>query len=123
MNGRGDQLSDRLLDFIVKVIKIADSLPKTVSGRHIGGQMTRAGTSCGSNYEEGCGAESRSDFVHKMSIVLKELKETRFWLRLIHRTEMLPPKYTDVMISECEQLCAIIGKSVSTAKKKKFNDH
>jgi len=52
MNGRGDQLSDRLLDFIVKVIKIADSLLKTVLGRHIGGQITRAGTSCGSNYEE-----------------------------------------------------------------------
>ena len=122
MNGRGDQLSDRLLDFIVKVIKIADSLLKTVLGRHIGGQITRAGTSCGSNYEEGCGAESRSDFVHKMSIVLKELKETRFWLRLIHRTEMLAPKYTDAMISECEQLCAIIGKSVSTARKRRRID-
>src|SRR4030065_1493108 len=123
MNGKGDQLSERLLDFVVKIIKIADSLPKTVSGRHIGGQLTRPGTSCGSNYEEGCGAESRSDFVHKMSIVLKELKETRFWLRLIHRTEMLAPKYTDSVINECGHLCAIIGKSVSTAKKKKFNDN
>jgi four helix bundle protein len=122
MNGKGDQLSERLLDFVVKVIKIADSLPKTVSGRHIGGQLTRAGTSCGSNYEEGCSAESRSDFVHKMSIVLKELKETRFWLRLIHRTEMLAPKYTDSVINECEQLCAIIGKSVSTARKRRRND-
>src|SRR4030043_1444395 len=119
MNGKGDQLSERLLDFVVKIIKIADALPKTISGRHIGGQLTRAGTSCGSNYEEGCGAESRSDFIHKMSIVLKELKETRFWLRLINRTEMLAPKYTYAMISECEQLCAIIGKSVSTARKRR----
>src|SRR4030043_2118062 len=119
MNGKGDQLSERLLDFIVKVIKIADSLPKTVSGRHIGGQLTRAGTSCGSNYEEGCGAESRSDFVHKMSIVLKELKETRFWLRLIHRTKMLAPEYMVPAMAECGQLCAIIGKSVSTARKRR----
>jgi four helix bundle protein len=91
MNGKGDQLSGRLLDFVVKVIKIVDALPKTVGGRHIGGQLISAGTSCGPNYEEACGAESRSDFVHKMSIVLKELKETRYWLRVICRTEMLTP--------------------------------
>src|SRR4030043_1682346 len=112
MNGKGDQLSERLLDFIVKVIKIADALPKTISGRHIGGQLIRAGTSCGANYEEGCGAESRSDFIHKMSIVLKELKETRFWLRVIHRTEMLAPAQTEPVINECDQLCAIIAKSI-----------
>src|SRR3972149_1659764 len=111
MNGKGDQLSERLTDFIVKVIKIVDALPKTIAGRHIGGQLVNAGTSCGANYEEGCGAESRSDFIHKMSIVLKELKETRYWLRLINRTEMLTPNITEPMIDECEQLCAIIGKS------------
>ena len=121
MNGKGDQLSGRLLDFVVKVIKIVDALPKTVGGRHIGGQLISAGTSCGPNYEEACGAESRSDFVHKMSIVLKELKETRYWLRVICRTEMLTPNITEPMIDECEQLCAIIGKSISTARKKK--DH
>jgi len=122
MNGKGEQLSERLLDFVVKIIKIADALPKTISGRHIGGQLTRAGTSCGSNYEEGCGAESRSDFIHKMSIVLKVMKESRFWLRLIHRTQMLSPKDIHPVIGECEELCAIIGKSVSTAKKSKHNN-
>lgn len=121
MNGKGDQLSGRLLDFVVKVIKIVDALPKTFAGRHIGGQLISAGTSCGANYEEASGAESRSDFVHKMSIVLKELKETRYWLRVIYRTEMLTPNITEPMIDECEQLCAIIGKSISTARKKK--DH
>src|SRR4030042_5486646 len=119
MNGKGDQLSERLTDFIVKVIKIVDALPKTIAGRHIGGQLVSSGTSCGANYEEGCGAESRSDFIHKMSIVLKELKETRFWLRVIHRTQMLKPEYTETMIDECEQLCAILGKSIITAKKNK----
>ncbi|MBM4331075.1 MAG: four helix bundle protein [Deltaproteobacteria bacterium] len=119
MNGKGDQLSGRLLDFVVKVIKIVEALPKTVAGRHIGGQLMRAGTSCGANYEEGCGAESRSDFVHKMSIVLKELKETRFWLRVIHRTEMLDSKFSEPVLDECEQLCAILGKSIITAKRNK----
>ncbi len=122
MNGKGDQLSERMLDFVVAVVKIVDALPKTVAGRHIGGQLISAGTSSGANYEEGCGAESRSDFIHKMSIVLKELKESRFWLRLINRTQMLSPKDVHPAIGECEELCAIIGKSVSTAKKRKHND-
>ena len=117
MNEKTDQLSDRLLDFAVSVIKITEMLPNTVAGRHVGGQLVRAGTSAGSNYEEACGAESRSDFVHKMSIVLKELKESRFWLRLIRRTKMLDPKDTDPALNECEQLCAMVAKSILTTKK------
>ncbi len=109
-------LSDRLLDFAVTVIKIADKLPNIVAGRHVGGQLIRAGTSSGSNYEEACGAESRSDFVHKMSVVLKELKEGRFWLRLIQRTEMFSLTHIEPALEECNQLCAIIAKSIITAK-------
>ena len=123
MNGKGDQLSERLIDFIVKVIKIVDSLPKTIAGRHVGGQLISSSTSAGANYEEGCGAESRPDFIHKMSVVLKELKESRFWLRIIGRTQMLSPKEINPVIEESGQLCAIIGKSVSTAKKRRHNDH
>ena len=118
MGGRGDQLSDRLLDFVVKVVNLVDALPKTVAGRHIAGQLMSSGSSSGSNYEEACGAESRPDFVHKMSIVLKELKETRFWLRVIQRTELLGPDHLAQVLEECEQLCAIIGKSIVTAKKR-----
>jgi len=116
---KNNPLSDRLLDFAANMIKITESLPQTVAGRHIGGQLIRAGTSGGSNYEEACGAESRSDFAHKMSIVLKELKEARFWLKLIHRTRMLTPQHTDPMIDECEQLCSIVAKSILTAKRRK----
>ena len=119
MSAKTDQLSDRLLDFAVEVIKITDALPNTVTGRHVGGQLIRAGTSCGSNYEEACGAESRSDFAHKMSIVLKELKESRFWLRLISRMEMLTTNHTEPVIDECQQLCAIVAKSILTAKRRR----
>jgi four helix bundle protein len=119
MNERTNQLSNRLLDFAVNVIKIADALLNTVTGRHVGGQLVRAGTSAGSNYEEACGAESKSDFTHKMSIVLKELKESRFWLRLIRRTKMLDPRDADPVLNECEQLCAMAAKSVLTAKGRK----
>lgn len=86
---RGDILSERLLDFTVQLIKLVNYLPKTAVGRHVGGQILRSGTSPGANYEEARGAESRADFIHKLGIVLKELKETRFWLKLIYRTEIL----------------------------------
>jgi four helix bundle protein len=117
MTERGDQLSKRLFDFVVRVVTIVDMLPKTVSGKHIGNQLMSAGTSCGANYEEACGAESRSDFIHKMGIVLKELRETRFWIRLIHKTGILSPQLIQPLIEECEQLCAIVGKSIVTAKR------
>jgi four helix bundle protein len=119
MNEKINQLSDRLLDFAVGVIKITDALPNTAAGRHVAGQLTRAGASCGSNHEEACGAESRSDFAHKMSIVLKELKESRFWLRLISRTEMLASNRTEPVLEECQQLCAIVAKSILTAKRRR----
>ncbi len=119
MNEKINQLSDRLLDFAVQVIKITDALLHTVAGRHVAGQLTRAGASCGSNYEQACGAESRSDFSHKMSIVLKELKESRFWLRLISRTEMLASNRIEPVLEECQQLCAIVAKSILTAKRRR----
>ena len=122
MDKKNRDLSGRLLDFSVEVIKIVNALPKTVPGRQIAKQMTGAGTSCGANYEEACGAEPRSDFIHKMSIVLKELKETRYWLRWIKKTEMLAPTYTGPIMDEGEQLCAIMARSIMTAKtQKKFH--
>ena len=113
---KGDDLAERLLDFTVRIIKLVNTLPKTSIGKHIGGQLIRSGTSSGANYEEACGAESRSDFAHKLSIVLKELKESRFWLRVIHRTKLIIPKRIEPLIQECEELCAIIAKSIITAK-------
>jgi four helix bundle protein len=80
-----DELIERLINFAARVGK-----PDTRMGRHIGGQLVRSGTSPAPNYEEACAAESRADFVHKLSISLKELRESRCWIRLIIKTEMLP---------------------------------
>jgi four helix bundle protein len=116
---KGDTLSERLLDFTVQIIKLVNSLPKTIVGKHIGGQILRSGTSPGSNYEEARGAESRADFIHKLGVVLKELKETRFWLNVIYRTEILALQDVEPYIKECNELCAVIAKSIVTAKAKK----
>jgi four helix bundle protein len=113
-----DELAERLLDFTVRIVKLVNALPKTEVGRHFKGQLLKSGTSPGANYEEACGAESRADFVHKLGITLKELKETRFWLRVIRHSEILPPEQVNSLLRECEELCAIIAKSVLTARKK-----
>ena len=84
--------------------------------RHVAGQLIRSGTSPVANYEEGCGAESKADFAHKLSICLKELRETRVWLRLIVRAELLPSGRLAELIDESDQLTRILGQSVATAK-------
>lgn len=112
-----DDLVERVLDFSVRVGKVVDSLPDTRIGRHVAGQLVRCGTSPGPNYEEACAAESRKDFAHKMSISLKELRETRFWLRFSVKSELLSQKKLSDLIDECNQLCNIFGSSVATVKK------
>jgi four helix bundle protein len=109
-----DELSDRLLDFAARTGNAIDTLPDTRLGRHIAGQLVGSATSPGANYEEGCGAESRKDFAHKLRIVLKELRESRYWLRLIIRAKLLPADRMASLLDECNQLCNIIGKSVAT---------
>ena len=111
-----DELSERLLEFAVRVGKVVDALPDTRLGRHVAGQLVRCGTSPPPNYEEACAAESRADFIHKLKVVLKELRETRFWLRFAVRTNMLGPAVMADVLDECHQLCNIIGKSTVTAK-------
>ena len=114
-----EELLERLIDFAARVGKVVDALPDTRMGRHVAGQLVRSGTSPTPNYEEGCAAESRADFVHKLSICLKELRESRCWIRLIIKTEMLPEHRMGELFDECNQLCNIIGQSVVTAKENK----
>src|SRR4030042_3008453 len=97
-------LEDRLIDFAVRIIEVARSLPKTRIGNHIGGQLIRCGTSPAPNYGEARGAESQSDFIHKMRLCLKELRETKVWLRMIIRVDLIKPAWKlDSMIDEKEQ--------------------
>ena len=119
MKNQRDDLSERFLDFAAEIIKLAVRLNKTPIGRHISGQLVSSGTSAGANYEEACGAESRADFIHKLQIVLKELRESLYWLRLIKKTGLIPstdPKLA-ALLQEGEELANIIGKSIVTARR------
>jgi four helix bundle protein len=111
-----DELSNRLLDFAARVGKVVDALPDTRMGRHIAGQFMRSGTSPAPNYEVACAAESRADFIHKLGICLKELRESRSCIRLIIKTELLPKHRMGDLNEECTQLCNIIAQSIVTAK-------
>jgi len=113
---RPDELAERLLDFAVRIGRVVDALPDSRLGRHVANQLVRCGTSPAPNYEEGCAAESRADFIHKLSISLKELRESRSWLRLISRSHLLPNDKLSELIDECDQLCNILARSVITAK-------
>lgn len=112
----GQGLAARFVRFAVGIIGLVHKLPRTYVGRHVGGQLLRAGTSAGANYEEARGAESRADFIHKMGIVLKELKESRYWLQVMGEAELLPSPVVTPWLTECQELCAIVAKSILTAK-------
>jgi len=111
-----EELEDRLIDVAVRIGRVADALPETRLGQHIANQIVRSGTSPAPNYSEGGAAESRRDFAHKLSIGLKELRETKTWLRLIRKAELLPGSRLHAITDEADQLCAILSASIHTAK-------
>ena len=112
---QADQLEERLVNFAVRIIKLASNLPRTPAGKHIAGQILRSGTSPAPNYGEARGAESHADFVHKLRVVLKELNETRIWLRMIERSDMLRAELIIDIIGENTELCRIFTSSLKTA--------
>ena len=113
-------LEERLIDFAVRIIRMIEDLPNTRVGNHIAGQLLRCGTSPAPNYGEAQGAESRADFIHKMRVCLKELRETRVWLLMIVRaTRIKSSSKLDPLIQETNELISIFVTSIRTAKKGK----
>ena len=112
-------LEERLIDFAIRIIRIAESLPKTKVGNHIAGQLIRCGTSPAPNYGEAQSAESHADFIHKMKVCLKELRETKIWLLMIIRAKLVKPaSKLEPLINENDELISIFVSSIKTAKQK-----
>ena len=118
MSGQNFDLEDRLLNYAAEIIRLAERLPRTRTGNHISNQILRSGTSALPNHGEAQAAESKNDFTHKMSICLKELRETKRWLRLIIRVYVnkLSAK-TEPLLKETEELIMIFSASIKTARK------
>lgn len=120
MGSFSDNMSNRFIAFAVNLIRLEKQLCKTYSGRHIYSQVFRAGTSTGANYEEARAGESLADFVHKMQIVLKELRESNFWIKLIITAKLVPAEteVLNILFNESIELANITAKSIITAKSK-----
>lgn len=111
-------MSERLLSFAAIIIKLEKNLCKTYAGRHIYGQLFRAGSSSGANYEESVAAESKADFIHKTQLVLKEVRESNFWLRLIKKANLIKEDDADLkfLLQESFEFIKIFSSSLVTAK-------
>ena len=113
-------LEDRLIDFVLSVDNIVEKLPETRLGRHIASQMIRSGSSPAMNYGEAMSAESRNDFVHKLKIILKELRETFVCIKIIKRKPLIEScEGLNSLYQENNELISIFVKSVQTAKRNK----
>jgi four helix bundle protein len=110
-------LEERLIDYSVLITGIVESIPSTRAGNHYAGQLIRSGTSPALNYAEAQSGESRKDFIHKLKIVLKELRETFVCLKIINRTNLYKSKESvQLAIDESNELISIFVKSVETAQ-------
>ena len=116
--GGPKELEDRLIEFAVRIISVIEALPNTKAGNHIASQLVRSGTSAAPNYGEAQSAESRRDFLHKMKVALKELRETLIWLKIIERKKLFESAKTADIVTECDELISIFVTSVKTAEAK-----
>lgn len=120
MNQKKYDLENRLLEYSVKVIALVEQLPNSRVGNHIAGQLIKSGTSPYPNHGEAQAAESAKDFVHKLRIALKELRETKRWLKLIKQIPLIKQiAHIDAALVETEELIKIFVTSIHTAEKKK----
>lgn len=107
---------ERLLNFSVRIIKLANKLPRTPAGFAIASQLIKAGTSIGANSEEAQDASSSKDFIQKISISLREARETRYWLKVIQKAGLLSSVDIIRDLNECGEIVAILITSVKSSK-------
>lgn len=112
------ELEERLINFSVMIIKLSDEIKNTRAGTHLNGQIIRSGTSVSLNYGEVQGAESKRDFIHKMKVVFKELRETSVCLRILSSANLCKSRSNlEKILKENDELISIFIKSLKTAQK------
>ncbi len=115
---KGEDLAMRFEQFGGRIVRLCEELPSTRPGKHVQDQLLRCGTSVGAQYSEAQGAQSRRDFVHKLSIALKEMRESRYWLGVLAHADYLNGMLSVSGLSdEANELVAILQASQSTARK------
>ncbi len=110
-------IKERTFLFGVRIVRLANGFPRTTAGFEMGRQLIRSGTSIGANVEEADGAESKKDFIHKMSIARKEARETRYWLRLVEASLLDNNDEVADLIQESDQVVRILSKIIANTRK------
>lgn len=119
MSTFSDSLSDRFMKLVLSILQLESLMSKNYSGRHIFGQLFRSGTSAGANYEEARAGASSADFIYKMQIVLKELRESSYWISIIKHAKLIAhEKEIHSVLSESKELANIVAKCIVSAKSK-----
>src|ERR1700720_564166 len=114
-----DEMKRRTKKFGLRVIKLVESLPKNITGRAIGGQLVRSGTSVGANYRAACRSRSKAEFIARLGVVEEEADESGFWLETIVESGLMKPKLIEPLIKEASELVAIMTSSrISAARNK-----
>ncbi|HWI58357.1 MAG TPA: four helix bundle protein [Bacillota bacterium] len=105
------ELKQRTKRFALRVMKLVEALPRTTTGKAIGGQLVRSGTAVGSNYRAACRSRSHAEFIAKLGVVVEEADESAFWLELIIEGALLPAKRVEALLLEADELTAIMAAS------------
>ena len=113
-----EELKKRLTVFALRIIKLSESLPNNITGKTLGNQIIRSGTSPGANYRSACLGKSDKDFLNKLKMVEEELDETLYWLELIVESGIVKEELLKDLMNENHELLKIIVSSITTMKKK-----
>ncbi|MFZ5493856.1 MAG: four helix bundle protein [Verrucomicrobiota bacterium] len=120
---RNFDLEGRLLDYAAAIVRFTERMSRTQAGIHVAGQLLRSGTSPLPNHGEAQAAESNDDFIHKMSVCLQELRESRRWLRLAQRVPLMKaPAMVDPLLAETEELIKIFHSGIAAARKRSLQE-
>jgi four helix bundle protein len=119
MTQSAEEFKKRTKHFALRIIRLVDSLPKTTAGRHIGGQLLRAGTSVGSNYRAACRARSSAEFCAKLGIVEEEADESIYWMELLVEAKLVREHLLSSLMKETGEILAMVVASITTARRRK----
>lgn len=114
---KNNDLRERLYAFALDIVQFVKSLPRDWAALEIGRQLLHSGTSVDANYEEACGAFSKKEFTYKLSIAFREAKESHYWLRLLHDSEIVTGPKIEYLLQESREIRNILGKGVKTARR------
>ena len=112
-----NELKERFKQFSIRIIKMVDNMPNTISSRAIASQVVRSGTSPAANYRAACISKSGKDFLNKLKMVEEELDETSHWLEIIMDSEILPTPRVELLYGECQELYRLIVSSIVSTRK------